>query len=372
MKFSVLSGELQKILIKTGSVIPSKSALPILENYLFSLKKNNLTVTATDMDISISSSLTTKGEKDGSIIIPAKRLMDTIRALPLNVEIEISADIESCKILMKTDKGEYRLTGQTSDEYPQIPDLKDESKIYIETELLKKLITKAMFAASSDELRPAMTGVLFQIMKNEIRSVATDGHRLVKFIHSDFESPNLEKEIILPTKTLNVISRYLDEKLNSISVNDSHITFHFENTILNSKIIDVKYPNYESVIPTDNNLLLTVNKNELISSVRRASFYASSTTHQVRFFAEKNLLTISAEDIDFGSEAKETIPCEFLDNTLEIGFNAVYIIDILTHIESEEVVFKLSSPNKAAIVIPKPKHEKEELLMLVMPVRLNT
>ncbi len=372
MKFSVLSGELQKVLIKTGSVIQSKSALPILENYLFSLKGNTLTVMATDMDVSISSSLKTKGERDGSIIIPSKRLMDTVRALPLNIEIEISAEIESCKILMKTDKGEYRLTGQNSEEFPQISDSKDESKIVIQTELLKKLISKTMFATSNDDLRPAMTGVLFQIKKNEIRSVATDGHRLVKFIYSDFESPNFEKEIILPTKTLNIISRYLDEKLNSISVNDTHITFHFENTILNSKIIEEKYPNYESVIPNDNNILLTVNKNELLSSVRRASFYASSTTHQVRFHVEKNFLTISAEDIDFGSEAKETIPCEFSDNILEIGFNAIYIIDILTHLESEEVVFKLSSPNRAAIIVPKPKQDKEELLMLVMPVRLNT
>jgi DNA polymerase-3 subunit beta len=371
MKFSVSSFDLQKTLVKAGSVIPSKSTMPILENYLFKLKSNNLEITATDMEMSILTSINVTGEQNGSMVVPAKRLMDTIRALP-NVNVQFSADMDTNKIIMKTEKGEYRLTGQPSSEYPEIPHLKDADEIIIETDILKRFINKTVFAASTDELRPAMTGVLFQLKKGLIRAVATDGHRLVKITNTSFDNLKRERDVIVPTKSLNVISKYFDEKLISMSIDETNVMFNFGETILISRVIDENYPNYETVIPTENKFSLLVNKSEILSSVRRTSLYASTTTHQVRFSVNKNLLNVSAEDIDFGSEAKETISCEFTDNTLEIGFNANYIVDILTHLEDEEIEFLLSTPSRAVIVKPKNQSEKEELLMLVMPVRLSS
>jgi DNA polymerase III subunit beta len=371
MKFSVSSFDLQKVLIKAGSVIPSKSTMPILENYLFKLKDDNLEITATDMEISIVTSIGVTGEQNGSIVIPAKRLMETIRALP-NITLRFSIDTNSNKIVMQTDKGEYKLTGQPASEYPEIPHLKDEEQILIETNLLKKFINKTVFAASTDELRPAMTGVLFQLKKGQLRAVATDGHRLVKITNTSFDDLKRERDVIIPTKSLNVISKYFDEKLKSLSIDDTNVLFNFGETTLISRVIDESYPNYESVIPSDNKLSLIVNKNELLSSVKRTSLYASTTTHQVRFSLNKKTMSISAEDIDFGSEAKETIPCEFVDDTLEIGFNANYIADMLTHLEDEEIEFLLSTPSKAVMIMPKNQCENEELLMLVMPVRLSS
>jgi DNA polymerase III subunit beta len=371
MKFSVSSLDLQKTLIKAGSVIPSKSTMPILENYLFKLKGDNLEITATDMEMSIHTSMKVSGEQNGSIVIPAKRLMDTIRALP-NVNLKFIADVNTNKIIMQTEKGEYRLTGQPATEYPDIPQLKDEEEILIETELLKKVINKTVFAASVDELRPAMTGVLFQLKKGHLRAVATDGHRLVKITNTTFDSLKKERDVIIPTKSLNVISKHFEEKIKSISIDENHVMFNFDNTLMITRVIDEKYPNYESVIPTDNKLVLLVNKSELLSSVKRTSLYASSTTHQVRFSINKNVMNISAEDIDFGSEAKETISCEFTDDNLEIGFNANYVVDMLTHLEDEEIEFLLSTPSKAVMIKPKNQSENEELMMLVMPVRLSS
>ncbi len=371
MNFSVLSGDLLKILVKTGSVIPARSTMPVLENYLFELKEDILTITATDIDISVSSSINVKGEKNGSIVVPSKRLMETMRALP-NINVKFTAEETNNKIIMITDKGEYRLTGLPSEEYPITPRVKKDEEILIDTDILKRYIIKTIFAASTDELRPAMTGVLFQIKKEELRVVATDGHRLVRIINKGFKTQKSEYDIIIPAKTLNIISKYFEEKLESVYLDSTHIMFDFENSILISRIIDEKYPNYETVIPFDNDKVLLVNKNEIISSVKRAAFYASSSTHQVRFSILKDSVTISAEDIDFGSEAKETLECEFSSNELEIGFNAAYIADILSHIESEEIEILLSSPNRAAMVKPKQQQENEDVLMLVMPVRLNS
>jgi DNA polymerase-3 subunit beta len=371
MKFSVSCLDLQKILVKAGSVIPSKSTMPILENYLFKLKEDSLEITATDMEMSILTSIKVAGETNGSMVIPAKRLMDTIRALP-NVNLKFSADVNSNKIVMKTDKGEYRLTGQPSSEYPEIPQLKDAEEISIETDLLKRFINKTVFAASADELRPAMTGVLFQLKIGQIRAVATDGHRLVKITNTSFDSLKRERDVIIPTKSLNIISKHFEEPIKSVSIDDANVLFNFGETQMISRVIDEKYPNYESVIPSDNNLTLLVNKSELLSSVKRTSFYASTTTHQVRFSINKNVLSISAEDIDFGSEAKETMACEFSGDALEIGFNANYVVDMLSHLEDEEIEFLLSTPSRAVMIKPKNQSEKEELLMLVMPVRLSS
>jgi DNA polymerase III subunit beta len=370
MKFTVASGDLQKCLANVGGVIPSKSTLPILENFLFELNGNQLKITATDLEISMSVHLEVKGSRNGNIAVPAKKLMETIRALPLTA-VEFHADMSSNKIDMNTENGEYRLTGESSDNYPSIPEFKGQDEITIKNETLRRLINKTIFAVSADELRPAMMGVLFQINKKEIRVAATDGHRLVRFINKSFSSCDIVRDVIIPSKALNLVVKSIDSAESKISFSETHAMFTLGEITLISRIIEEKYPNYESVLPLDNDKKLIVDKNQLLASVRRTALYASSTTRQVRLGLKKDSVTVSAEDIDFGSEAHEKLSSEYTGDAIDIGFNSSYVIDVLSHIDPERVQFHFSSPSRAAIVKPETQEEGEELLMLIMPVRLN-
>lgn len=370
MKFSSSSTELQKALGTVGGVIPSKSTLPILENFLFHLAGDQLKITATDLDISMSITIKVKGTEDGTIAIPAKRLFETIRSLPA-LDVDVDINLSNNKIIMLTDGGEYKLTGESSENYPTIPSFKGSEELEIDTDLLRRLISKTVFAVSADELRPSMMGILVQIKKKETRAVATDGHRLVRLMTTNFTAEKTERDIVIPSKAVNLILKTANESQGMISFSDNHVMFSSGNSILISRLIEEKYPNYESVIPLENEKTLIVDKNQLLASVRRTSLYASSTTHQVRFSMKKGSLTLSAEDIDFGSEARETLTCDYSSEQMEIGFNSAYIIDILSHIDTDEVIFKLSSPTRASIIHPSTQREGENLLMLVMPVRLN-
>ncbi|HLP16717.1 MAG TPA: DNA polymerase III subunit beta [Bacteroidota bacterium] len=370
MKFSAKSSDLQKALAKIIGVVPTRSTLPILENLLFDLNKNTLKVTATDLEVSMTVSIEVKGSEDGTIAIPAKRLSDTVRALP-ETNVTLSADVENNRITMKTENGEYALTGESSDEFPSIPQFKSEKNLEVDASALQHMISRALFAVSSDELRPAMTGVLLQIQPKEFRAVSTDGHRLVKITSTAFASPELTRDIVVPAKALTLVEKLVADGNNAISMNQSHILFTFGSTSLTSRLIEENYPNYESVIPLENDKSLVVNKDELLQSVRRVSLYSNSATHQVRFSVRTNELTITAEDIDFGTEAKEVIVCDYAADDLDIGFNSTYVMDVLAHIDSPEAVFRFSSATRAAIVEPHVQRENETVLMLVMPVRLN-
>ncbi len=370
MKFSAPVSELQKCLGSISTVIPSKSTLPILENFLFDLSGDQLNIIATDLEIFASVSLKVKGNEDGKIAVPAKRLLETVRALT-EEKVNFKADNSSYKIEMATNNGVYKLTGESSESYPTVPSAQENEELEVESESLRRLINKTAFAVSTDELRPAMTGVLLQLNKSGIRAVATDGHRLVKLTNKTFLTGKTEKELIIPAKALNLVAKCIEGTISKITLNESQTTFHLGNITMVSRVIEEKYPNYESVLPLENDKKLIVNKNQLLSAVRRTALYASSTTHLVRFSMTKKLISVSAEDIDFGSEAKETMECEYGSESLEIGFNSTYVMDVLNHVDSEEVEFLFSTPARAAIVKPAKQQPGEDLLMLVMPVRLN-
>lgn len=371
MKFTVETGDLLKALVRTSNVVPSKSTLPILENILFELNGNSLTITATDLEVSMSVSISVKGNMDGKIAVPAKRLMETVRSLS-ETPILFTADIANNKVKMITANGEYKLTGEGSGEFPVMPEFQEGDRIIFENQMFKRVIVKTVFAVSSDELRPAMMGVLLHIKPQEVCAAATDGHRLVRMVTKKISGGKEPQEVIVPTKALNLIAKFAEDGETSISLNDVHIRFGFENIVLISRIIQEKYPNYESVIPLENDKKLVVGKEQLIASVRRVALYSSSTTHQIRFQVQKENLRISAEDVDFGGEANEKIPCDYSADELEIGFNANYIIDLLAHTDSDEVLFTFSNPTRAAIVQPLTQRESEDILMLVMPIRLNS
>ncbi len=369
MKFTVASSELQKALTKVNGVVPSKSTLPILENILFVLNKNSLRLVATDLEVSMAAAVEVKGAEDGSIAVPAKRILDTVRALP-DVQIIFHADASSNKIKMVTESGEYNLIGETSEEFPAGPQLKAENEVILSGTTLSGIVNQTIFSVSSDELRPAMTGVLFQFEGKDLTVVATDGHRLVKIGFAGVGA-KVKKDIIIPAKALVLVGRSIEDHDVKISVDATHAQFHLGSTTLTSRLIEEKYPNYESVIPLDNTKNLTIARDLLLAAVKRVALYSSSTTHQVRFAVKKSEVRIAAEDVDFGGEAREKIPCSYDAEDLEIGFNAHYVADILSHIDSDDVVFRFSSPVRAAIITPAANKEGQHVLMLVMPMRLN-
>ncbi len=373
MKFSANTSDLLRIISKVNGVVPSKSTSPILENVVFDLLNDNLSITATDMDTWLSSSIKVKGSEEGKIAIPAKRLLDTLRTLSPDSDVSFHADITTNKIKITTKNGEYSLTGENAKEFPSSPQFKGIEELNLESAVLKSIIHKTAFAVSTDELRPAMMGVLFQSKGSELRSVATDGHRLVRVITKLPKGSGLKRDIIVPAKALHLVIRTLESGDNTISMSDTHIRFTFDKTVLISRLIDETYPNYESVIPQDNDKNLMVNRDELLTSLRRVALYASATTHQVRFEMGKGTVTVSAQDMDFGGEARETLTGEYTSEKLDIGFNSVYLIDILTHLDTEKVNFKFSTPTRAGLVSPISSDKTDaDIIMLVMPVRLNT
>jgi DNA polymerase-3 subunit beta len=371
MKFSVPVAELQKHFANVGSVIPTRSTLPILENFLFEVSGNKLKIVATDLDTAMSVSVTVKGMKDGKMAVPAKRLMDTVRALPPG-NITFAGDGAANKLSLVTENGEYKLTGEPSDNFPTVPEVKGETEFPVNYDVLRRLVNTTIFAVSNDELRPAMTGIYFQMNGKEVRAVSTDGHRLIRIIHTGIATGKVKRDIIVPAKAMQSVAKSVSDGECRVALDEKHALFTFGTTSITTRLIEEKYPNYESVIPGDNNKELRLNTAEFLASIRRTSLYASSATHQVRLSLSKNSLVVSAEDADFGSEAKETVKCEYAADAMEIGFNAGYLVDVMNHIETEEAVIQLSNPTRAIIVSPGTQKDDESIIMLVMPVRLSS
>jgi DNA polymerase-3 subunit beta len=368
MKFNVSSSDLNQGLAAVFGAVPSKATLPILETVLFESEEGRLKLTATDLEISIIEYIDAEIEEEGAVAIPAKRLLETLRQLP---DISVFFDVDaSHNVKFKTDKGNYKLMGEEADEFPEIPNMNEGMTLTTETELIQDAIGKTMFAVSTDDLRPAMMGVYFDIGEAESKFVATDGHRLVRFVNRNLKSDE-PVSFIVPDKALNLISKALDGADCDLTVSSDHAQFKSGNTIIITRLINEQYPNYESVIPRDNDKELSVDKNQMLSTVKRVSVFSSSTTRQIRLQLSSDKLTIRAEDIDMSSEAKETIACDYSFDEMEIGFNAKYLADVLSNVDGDEAKFEFSTPNRAGIVKPVEENEGEEMLMLVMPVMLN-
>jgi DNA polymerase III subunit beta len=370
MKFTVGTSDLQRILGKLGGVIPSKSPMPILETFLFELVNNVLSITATDQIISSTITLEVKGEQDGKIAIPAKRLTDTIRSLPVTEAVFV-IDVVANKIKISTPTGEYSLSGESAKEYPEVPEFVATATTTLDSSILRKIVHRTAFAVSSDELRPSMMGILLQANGTEIRAVATDGHRLSRFVYRPEKGAKLAKDVIVPAKALGILVKGLETGPCTVSTSNTYVKFTYDQTVLMSRLIEETYPNYEVVIPKENNKLLTIKREDLINAIRRVSLFANASNHQVRFDLAAGNLKLSAQDADAGGEAHESLPCTYDVDPMEIGFNATYLMDILAHIDSEQVTMKFSAPTRAGIVYPADAPENEDTLMLIMPVRLT-
>jgi DNA polymerase-3 subunit beta len=370
MKFSVSSSELLKQLQIVGGAIASNPVLPILEDFLFSIASNKLSISATDLETSISTEIEVMSDADGSVAVPAKILLETLKALPQQ-PITFSINDENFGIEITSAYGKYRLAGEDGKDFPNIPEPDTVDTIKIQSQALNQGISKTLFATSSDELRPAMTGVYFQISFNKLTLVATDAHKLVKYTFAEVTS-EVSTSFIVPKKALNLLRSALPagDEVN-IAFNKANAFFTFGTTNLVCRLIDARYPDYNAVIPVDNPNTLTLQRTDFQNSLKRIAIYANKTTNQVILNIVDGSLTISAQDLDFSNEATEQLTCTFEGEPLNIGFNAKFLVEMLGVLESDEVKIELSNPTRAGILLPTEEPDGEEILMLVMPVMLS-
>ena len=373
MNFIVSSSYLLKNLSSISGVITSNPVVPILENVLFEIENGNLLVTASDLQTSVMVELQVESKENGSVAIPAKILIDTLKNLP-EQPVTFSIDENNYNIEINSDNGRYKLAGENSADFPKVPEISDGYSFTVNANILALAIGNTIFSTSTDELRPAMTGVFFRLSSNSCTFVSTDGHRLVKYIRTDISGDEVDHDMIIPRKSLNLLKTIIpsDDKNDiNIEFNASNAFFSNDNIKLVCRLIDERYPDYENVIPSDNSNSIEVDKSEILSSLKRISIYANKTTNQVRLKVSGSEILISAEDLDFSNEANERISCEHDGDDIEIGFNAKFLIEILSNIHSDKVIFKLSEPNRAGLVLPEDIEDEEDLTMLVMPVMLN-
>ncbi len=371
MKFIVSSSYLLKQVSAINGVITTNPVVPILENFLFEIKSGTLTITASDLQTSMITEIEVEAKEDGSIAIPARILMETLRNLP-EQPVTFSIDSDTYSIEINSDNGRYKLSGENATDFPKIPTVSDGYSVNISSDVLSQAINNTIFATSNDELRPAMTGVYVNLSETNTTFVATDSHRLIRYRRVDVAADQ-GHTMIIPRKALTLLKTTLPSENTNVNMefNASNAFFNFNNIKMICRLIDERFPDYENVIPVDNNNTIGINKEELLSSLRRIAIYANKTTHQVRLKVTGSELMVSAEDLDFSNEANERLSCEHDGEDIEIGFNAKFLIEMLNNLDTDELSLNLSAPNKAGIILPKEKDDNEDILMLVMPVMLN-
>ena len=371
MKFIVSSTYLLKQLQVLGGVINNSNTLPILDNFLFELNDSKLTVSASDLETTMSSSVEVESNSQGSIALPARLLLDTLKTFPEQPLTFVVEDNNTVEI--SSSHGKYALAYADGNEFPKAVTLENPSTTTISGDILATAISKTIFAAGNDDLRPVMSGVFFQFSTEGLTFVATDAHKLVKYTREDVKA-NQVAEFIMPKKPLNLLKGILaasDEAV-TIEYNDSNAKFTFENSELVCRLIDGKYPNYEAVIPKENPNKLTIDRTQFLNSVRRVSIFSNKTTHQIRLKIAGAELNISAEDIDYSNKAEERLTCDYQGDDMQIGFNSRFLTEMLNNLSANDVQLEMSLPNRAGILTPiDGLDEGEQVTMLVMPVMLN-
>ncbi len=374
MKFIVSSSALLKHLQAISGVLNTNTPLPILENFLFEVKTGELVISASDLETTMTTSLSVESKEKGKIAVPARILLDTLKTLP-EQPLTFSISEKTFQIEVSSDFGKYKLAGHDGEEFPRVPTIEKGASIELPSSVLAEAINKTVFATGNDELRPVMSGVFCQLNEDNLTFVATDAHRLVRYRRTDLKSKKASS-FIIPKKPLMLLKGCLPQAENSkvkIDYNESNAFFSFDHFHLICRLIDGRYPNYEAVIPIDNPNKLSIDRASFLNSIRRVSIFSNKTTYQVKFKITGSEMQVSAEDADFSSEANERLKCDYAGEDMEIAFNARFMIDMLSNLGSEEVNMEMSLPNRAGLISPSKngKNESEEILMLVMPVMLN-
>lgn len=370
MNFVISSATLLKHLQGISGVLSTSNTLPILDNFLFEIEDGRLTVSASDLETTMRTSLDVEAKEEGKIAIPAKLLLDVLKNLP-DQPCTFLIDDQTFAVEIAYDNGKSKMVGFDGDDFPRTPALEQSSSIRISGSILSNAINKTLFATGVDDLRPVMSGVFCEFSPESITFVATDAHKLVRYTRTDSQADG-SSSFILPKKPLNLLKGNLkgDEEV-KLEYNDSNAVFTFNDTILVCRLIDGKYPNYEAVIPKENPNVLMIDRLQFLSSIKRVSIFANKTTHQIKLKLAGAELSLSAEDIDFANEANERLTCNYSGEDMEIGFNSRFLMEMLNNIDSSEIRLEMSEPSRAGLLIPADMAEDEDILMLVMPVMLN-
>ena len=370
MKFIVSSSSLLKQLQHIAGVINANTVLPILEDFLFEVEKNKLTVVATDLETVMRIQLDIEAKDSGKVCIPARILLESLKNIadqPLTFTIDKNFGVE-----ITSDNGKYKVMGENPDNFPKEPVADDTTSFTLSASALVTAINKTLFATSNDDLRPAMTGVFFELDKKGLQFVATDAHRLVRYKRKDVSCPKSDS-FIVPRKPLNLLKAAIpfNEDELTVNYNSNHLFVKHGTTQMSCRLIDARFPDYKVVIPADNPYRLMVNKIDFQSALRRVSIFSNKSTNQVALNISGSELQLAAQDVDFSFEGNERMECQYNGEDLVIAFNAKFLIEMLSAADSDEVNLELSTPTKAGLLKPTEQDENEELLMLVMPLMLN-
>ena len=371
MKFIVSSASLLKELQKLGGIINNTNTLPILDNFLFEVHKNNLIITASDLETTFSSIINVESELDSMVALPARLLLDTLKTFPEQPLTFLKTEKNTVEI--SANNGKYAVAYVGGEEFPKAPQVIDSKTIQIKSNTLHTAINSTLFASGNDDLRPVMSGVFFQFSSEALTFVATDAHKLVKYSRTDIKAEETA-EFIMPKKPLQLLKVILQgsEEDVSIEYNDTNAQFRFGDSSLTCRLIDGKYPNYEAVIPKENPNQMQINRVNFLNSVKRVSIFSNKTTYQIRLNIAGTALQISAEDFDYSNSAEERIDCEYQGEDIKIGFNSRFLIEMLNGLDCNNVKLSMSLPNRAGLLTPLDNTEEgESVTMLVMPVMLN-
>lgn len=369
MKFSTSKTELQKALQKLSKATPTRTTLPILACVYIEANKDKTIFRSTDLELTVEVNIPSSLEKEGATSLPLKTLLEITNELP-ETRITIEVDNKN-RAKITTEMGEYDLMAKPPEEFPQPVDQEQEKKIGLDGKELKNIISATSFAVSRDELKPALTGVLFKFTSEGLIAVATDGHRLVKHKKNNIKTENFKGEVIIPRKFLSYMSSYLGEGETTLLIGNSHLSAKIKKDKITTRIIGEKFPDYESVIPKDNDKVFKSEKESFLGAVKRVSIFSNKSTHQVAISLSSSSCVVTTEDPEKSSKAKESVESTFEGEDLIIGYNAEYLKDIINHIPGQNIVAKFSTPVSAALFSSLTELDNTENLMLLMPIRLN-
>lgn len=371
MNFITSSTVLLRHLQSISGVLSTSNTLPILDNFLFEISDNQLTISASDLETTMRTSMEVESNGEGKIAIPAKLLLDVLKNLP-DQPCNFTIDFSKFGIEISYDNGKSKMVGFNGDEFPRIPEIQNSSSVRVSGEIISSAINKTLFATGNDDLRPVMSGVFCQFSPQDIIFVATDAHKLVRYRRTDSSAENTSS-FILPKKPLNLLRSNVSSDIEVlIEYNESNAIFTFGDIVLVCRLIDGKYPNYEAVIPKENPNVLVIDRTQFLGSIKRVSIFANKTTHQIKLKLAGSELALSAEDLDFSNEANERLTCNYAGEDMEIAFNSRFLLEMLNNIDTKEVKLEMSIPSRAGLLMPaESANADEDILMLVMPVMLN-
>ena len=373
MKFNVSSSKLFSQLQAVSRVIANKNALPILDDVLFDLAGNELTLTASDGETTIRTSIEVEGaEGEGKVASAAKLLLETLKEFS-EQPLAFTIDEQNFAVNMVSQNGTYSFVGVNGNEYPEMPGTNGATRsISIPSRALQSAIEKTIFCTADDELRPVMNGIYFDLTAANATMVATDAHRLVRYINTSIPAGQ-DASFILPKKPASLLKNVLGKEENDVKVTygDKNVRFEFGKTVIVCRQIEGRFPNYNAVIPQGNQNIVTVDRQTLVNACKRVAVFANNGTALLRLGLSENQIKISAQDIDFSTSAEEIISCSYEGTPMAIGFKAPFLIDILASIASSEVQLKLADPARAGLILPAENEENEDVLMLLMPMLLN-